>query len=196
VSVCHKPVLYWNGCKDYGTDATSAYPYFTGTELAYLQKWRYSETFPNHGILYTPCSKKGRHQTHGGNSVNSQPIFKIFHYQIYFPVNLQQSTEEWNDIITLRSDLTYLFSWRMYRPLSCTDRWLHRRVFIEVSACDMPCQFSRQRGSGPVNHHHHHHHHLFRSGNVAHTHTYTHTHNIQHMIIKENKTCKTPVDKI
>jgi len=84
------------------------------------------------------------------------------------------------------------------RPLSCTDSWLHRRVFIEVSACDMPCQFSRQRGSGPVNHHHHHHHHhhLFRSGNVAHTHAYTHTHNIQHMIIKENKTYKTPVDKI
>jgi len=28
-------------------------------------------------VLTTPCSKKGCHQTHGGNFIKSQPIFKI-----------------------------------------------------------------------------------------------------------------------
>jgi len=33
------------------------------------------------GCIYTLCSKKGRRQTCGGNSVNSQPIFNILHCQ-------------------------------------------------------------------------------------------------------------------
>ena len=35
------------------------------------------DVFFEHSV-YTPCSKKGRHQTHGGNSVNSQQIFQNF----------------------------------------------------------------------------------------------------------------------
>jgi len=31
---------------------------------------------------HTPCSNKGRHRTHGGNCVNSQPIFKNFHLSV------------------------------------------------------------------------------------------------------------------
>ena len=35
-------------------------------------------------VLYTPCSKKGRHQTRGSNSINSHAIFKIFSLSVRF----------------------------------------------------------------------------------------------------------------
>jgi len=37
----------------------------------------YSENFLFLVAVCTPCPKKGCHQTHGGNFVKSQPIFKI-----------------------------------------------------------------------------------------------------------------------
>ena len=42
--------------------------------------------------MHSPCSKKGRRQTHGCNSVSSQPIFNIFS-TLDFPVNLHHSVQ-------------------------------------------------------------------------------------------------------
>ena len=41
-------------------------------------------------ISFTHRVPKGRHQTHGGNSVNSPPIFKFFSLS-NSPVNLQKN---------------------------------------------------------------------------------------------------------